>query len=72
MNFSRRPWAEVSPQQRTAIVIAAVVQIGLQAAALVDLRRRPARRVRGDKRVWAAASLVNFAGPIAYFMRGRR
>jgi hypothetical protein len=48
------------------------VQIGLQAAALVDLRRRSDSEVRGDKRVWAAASFVHFAGPIAYSMRGRR
>jgi hypothetical protein len=49
-----------------------MAQIGLQAAALVDLRRRPERRVRGDKRLWAAASFVNFAGPITYVLRGRR
>jgi hypothetical protein len=38
----------------------------------VDLRRRPARKVRGDKRLWAAASFVSWAGPIAYFTYGRK
>ena len=72
MGTSRKRWRDLSPRHRTGIVIAAVVQIGLQAAALVDLRRRSAHKVRGDKRFWAAASFVNFAGPIAYFVRGRR
>jgi hypothetical protein len=72
MGTSRKRWSELSPRQRTGILIAAVVQIGLQAAALVDLRRRSAHKVRGGKRFWAAASFVNFAGPIAYFLRGRR
>lgn len=72
LNTSRKHWSELSRWQRVGIVIAAVVQIALQVAALVDLRRRPARRVRGDKRLWAAASFVNFAGPITYFLRARR
>lgn len=44
----------------------------LLGAALLDLRRRPAARVRGSKKWWAAASLVNFVGPLAYFAFGRR
>jgi hypothetical protein len=48
------------------------VQVGLQVAALVDLRRRPPDRVRGRKAIWAALSFVNFLGPIAYFAYGRR
>ena len=35
------------------------------------LRGRDARRVNGDKRVWVAASFVNFVGPLAYFAFGR-
>ncbi|MGZ4269697.1 MAG: PLDc N-terminal domain-containing protein [Solirubrobacteraceae bacterium] len=68
----RRRWCDLSERQRAAIVALSVVQVSLQLAALVDLWRRPARRVRGDKRLWAAATFVNFAGPIAYFARGRR
>jgi hypothetical protein len=37
----------------------------------VDLRRRPADRVKGTKAAWAAASCVNVFGPIAYFVLGR-
>ena len=49
-----------------------MVQLGLMLAALIDIRRRPARRIRGGKGVWTAASFVNFVGPIAYFAFGRR
>lgn len=69
---SRRRWSELSPAQRSAIVVLGTVQLSLQAAALRDLRRRPARDVRGPKPAWVAASFINFAGPIAYLRWGRR
>ncbi len=69
---NRKRWSELSPGQRAAIAGAGVVQLGLMLAALIDIRRRPARRIRGGKRVWIAASFVNFVGPIAYFAFGRR
>jgi hypothetical protein len=49
-----------------------VLQLLLAAAALLDLRRRPSDQVRGSKKLWAAAAFVNFVGPLAYFMFGRR
>lgn len=60
------------PGQRIGLTVSGVVQIILLIAALRDLRRRPASLVRGRKGVWAAASFVNFIGPIAYFAYGRR
>jgi hypothetical protein len=63
---------DLSTGQRAAIGAAAAIQLGLLVAALNDLRRRPARKVRGDKRLWVAASFVNYAGPIAYFAYGRK
>ena len=62
----------MSRPARVAVVIAGAMQISLSLAAWVDLARRPADQVRGAKRLWAAAILVNFVGPIAYFARGRR
>ena len=47
-------------------------QLGLLAAALNDLRRRPPEQVRGDKRLWVLASFVNLLGPLAYLSFGRR
>lgn len=68
----KQRWSDLPPRHRVAIVAAGAVQVSLTAAALVDLRRRPARRIHGDKRLWVAASFVNFVGPIAYFAFGRK
>ena len=68
----RRRWSDLSPAQQRAIVAAGIVQVGLATAAWVDLARRPATAVRGPKAAWAAAIAVNFAGPVAYFIWGRK
>ncbi len=48
-----------------------VIQLALMLAALVDLLRRP--HVRGPKWAWALVIvLVNFIGPIVYFVAGRQ
>ncbi|GAA4486248.1 hypothetical protein GCM10023094_42300 [Rhodococcus olei] len=62
----------LDPRLRVPVAIAAVVQVVLTVATLVDLRRRDADQVKGPKKVWAAAAFVNFVGPIAYFVFGRR
>ncbi len=68
----RKQWSDLSSRQRGSIVAGGVIQILLAVAALVDLRRRPTEQVRGSKKVWAAATLVNFVGPLAYLLFGRR
>jgi hypothetical protein len=68
----KKRWSELSPKQRSAIVAAGIVQLSLQAAALVDVRRRPARQINGPKPMWVALSFLNFLGPLAYFALGRR
>jgi hypothetical protein len=71
----KKKWNELSPRVRRLVVAGAAVEGALKIAALVDLARRPADRVRGSKKVWATAIvLVNSMGavPIAYFVRGRR
>jgi hypothetical protein len=68
----KKRWSDLSPGQRKAIVAAGVVQNSLLAAAWIDMYRRPAERVKGDKRVWAAAALISWIGPISYFAFGRR
>jgi hypothetical protein len=48
-----------------------VIQLGLMVTALVDLVRRP--QTRGPKWAWALAILlINFIGPIVYFVAGRK
>ncbi|MBJ8347041.1 PLDc N-terminal domain-containing protein [Antrihabitans sp. YC2-6] len=64
--------SELSPAAQTGISILGAVQLALAAAAWTDLARRPDDEVSGRKSWWAAAILVNFVGPIAYFRLGRR
>jgi hypothetical protein len=48
-----------------------LIELGLMIAALVDLVRRA--QTRGPKWVWALVIvLVNFIGPIIYFVAGRK
>lgn len=70
--MARRRWNELTDGEKTAILVAASVQISLAATAWIDLARRPAAQVRGPKPLWAVAIAVNFVGPISYFAVGRR
>jgi hypothetical protein len=67
-------WGDLSPRTRRLIIAAAGVEGVLKVAALVDMKRRPVSEIRGSKRIWGPAMLVNSAGaiPIAYFAFGRR
>ena len=67
-----KDWSDLSVRQKTGIVLAGTIQIGLLAAALVDMSRRSLEGIRGSKRLWRAAAFVNFVGPICYFLFGRR
>jgi hypothetical protein len=44
-------WSDLSSTQKGAVLLAGMVQLGLLAAALVDIYRRPAGEIRGDKRL---------------------
>lgn len=71
----KKKWNELSPRSRKLIAVGSVFETVLKVIALVDLSRRPAAEVRGDKRKWAAAiTFVNAFGavPILYLLRGRR
>jgi len=68
----RRKWSELSPRARGFTVVAAVVEACLKAVMLVDLRRRPADQIRGPKWLWTLLALVNFFGPVSYFIIGRK
>jgi hypothetical protein len=70
--MASRHWSDLSDREKTAVLIAASVQISLAVTAWIDLARRPAEQVRGPKPAWAAAIAVNFVGPISYFVFGRR
>ena len=68
----KKHWSEISTGRRCAIVIAGIAQLMLQAAALRDISKRTPAQVNGPKVGWVAASFINFFGPIAYFVVGRK
>jgi hypothetical protein len=63
---------ELTPVLRVAVTVAAAIQLVLLLAALLDIRKRAAGELRGSKGMWVAISFVNFIGPIAYFLWGRK
>ena len=69
---TKKKWSELSDRSRRLITITGVIEVALLAAALVDIKRRPAEQINGSKRMWSALAFVNIIGPIAYFAFGRR
>ena len=74
MATSRR-WSDLDERTRKLLITVAVADAALRVAALIDIKRRPASQIRGEKRAWVAdVALVNSAGviPVSYFLFGRR
>ena len=72
---SMRKWTDLSERTRQLIIVTAVAESMLKAAALIDIKRRPASQIRGPKWLWApVVAIINSAGlvPISYFVFGRR
>jgi hypothetical protein len=69
---ARKKWAELSDRQRALLLGAAGAELSLKVAALIDIKRRPAERIRGPKALWRAAMVVNLLGPLSYFAFGRK
>ena len=67
-----RRWSELSRRQKLTLTLLISAQLSLAACAWRDLAQRPAEQVNGAKPIWASIIAVNFIGPIAYFLRGRR
>lgn len=72
--WRRRPWGEMTTGQKAGMVAQGTVQVALLGAALLDIHRRPADAIKGNKRLWTGAAFVNFLGlgPLAYFAFGRK
>ncbi|MFW0793093.1 hypothetical protein AAFP30_04705 [Gordonia sp. CPCC 205515] len=68
----RKRFNQLPPRSRALIIVGATVQIVLQGIALRDLKNRPVDQVNGPKKAWAAASFINYFGPIAYLAVGRK
>jgi hypothetical protein len=71
--MSRRThWSDLSDRQKFAFGLLGAVELVLLVAALADIRRRPVEQINGSKTMWTALSFIEFFGPIAYFLVGRR
>jgi invasion protein IalB len=68
----KKSWRDLSRRQQLSVLAYAAGQLTLLAAALTDLKKRPAGQVKGSKGAWAAACFVNYLGPLAYFLFGRK
>ena len=68
----KHKWNELTPIQQATIAGVGLFQVLLLIAALVDLRRRPAAQINGNKKLWTLAAFINFVGPVAYFVFGRK
>jgi hypothetical protein len=70
--MATRRWTDMQLAQRRLLGVSFAVQFTLLAAALVDIRHRPREQIRGPKGLWAGLAFVNFIGPAAYFVFGRK
>ena len=61
---------EIIKQYLPLLIPVVLIELGLLIAALVDLIRRT--KTRGPKWVWVLVILINFIGPIIYFVAGRK
>ncbi|GAA4352061.1 PLD nuclease N-terminal domain-containing protein [Microbacterium rhizosphaerae] len=72
MTSGAKKFSELSRGRQAGIAVGAVVQLALAVWAYVDLARRAPSEVRGRKGLWVPVILVNWIGPAAYFVFGRR
>lgn len=68
----KKKWKDLQPWAKRAVVVGGTIQLSLMAAAQADISRRPAEDINGSKLLWRLISMVNVAGPILYFLLGRR
>lgn len=72
---ARRQWSDLDERTRRLLIVAGVAEGILKVAALIDIKRRPARQIRGPKWLWATViTVVGSVGvvPASYFLFGRR
>jgi len=65
-------WGLFTPRQRIGLLLLALCDAALLLTAHRDLSRRPPEKLRGSKPLWRALIFVDFLGPLAYFILGRK
>ena len=68
----KKRWKDLTRSQQVSVAVMGMIQLLLLAAALWDIRQRPATQINGSKGWWTAAVFINFFGPIAYFLFGKK
>ena len=69
---NKKTWKEMSPGARAGFVAIGIAQVSLMVAAQRDISKRPAELINGPKAAWRMAALINFIGPMGYFIFGRK
>ncbi len=69
---NKKTWKEMSPAARAGFVAIGIAQVALMLAAQRDISKRPADQINGPKAAWRVAALINFIGPMGYFILGRK
>lgn len=69
---AKKSWNDLTPETRKRVKLLIVLQILLIAIAHGDIARRPEEEIRGSKRTWRLISLIDIAGPVTYFVLGRK
>lgn len=69
---TKKTWKEIPPAARVGTVVIGLMQVALMLAAQRDISRRPAELINGPKAAWRMAALINFIGPMSYFIFGRK
>lgn len=70
--MQKKSWADLPTGAKAAIIIGGIAEVALTRRALKDLRRRPKSQVRGSKKLWRLALVVQPVGPVAYLVAGRK
>jgi hypothetical protein len=70
--MAKKQRRNLSTRQRQGLGVLALLQITLLALAQWDLSRRSNNEINGNKLLWRALVFINFVGPIAYFVFGRK
>ena len=69
---TKKTWKEMSPAARASFVAIGIAQVSLMLAAQRDISKRPAEQINGPKAAWRLAAMINFIGPMGYFVLGRK
>ena len=68
----QKTWSDVPTTTQKRIAGMGFVQFVLLVAALWDIHHRQQEQIKGSKKLWYMVSFINFAGPISYFVFGRK